>query len=109
MNEKIRDKIKGLIYGQAIGDALGLATEFMSIEEVNQFYPNGVQSYSDIIQDKHRIRWEKGDWTDDTDQILCIMDSIIKTKKVDSLDIASFFMNGLNLEEWVSVKTPIKC
>lgn len=30
--------------------------------------------YADqIIQDRHRCRWVKGAWTDDTDMMLCIM------------------------------------
>ena len=42
------DKIKGTIYGQAIGDALGLGTEGMTEEEISQKYPNGITHYSDI-------------------------------------------------------------
>ena len=38
----IIDKIKGTIYGQAIGDALGLATEGMAEEEISQKYPKGI-------------------------------------------------------------------
>jgi ADP-ribosylglycohydrolase len=66
---QLTDKIKGLLFGQAIGDALGLATEFMILHEVTLNYPNGIHSYSDIIQDKYRSRWKIGDWTDDTDQL----------------------------------------
>ena len=62
----IIDKIKGAIYGQAIGDALGLGTEDMDDEAMARKYPNGLTHYSDIFQDRHRRRWKKGDWTDDT-------------------------------------------
>lgn len=86
MNKK--DKILGLMFGQAIGDALGLGTEFMSKAEVKQFYPNGLSSYDQIIQDSHRKRWKVGDWTDDTDQMLCIAKAIIKDNDLLPLSVA---------------------
>lgn len=86
------DKIKGLIFGQAIGDALGLASEFMTKNEVKSFYPKGIHSYEDIIQDRHRSLWQKGAWTDDTDQMLCILDSIIENNEIIPVDIAKRFV-----------------
>lgn len=88
MNEKLVDKIKGVIFGQAIGDALGLGTEFMSKSLIRQYYPNGLTEYNQIIQDKHRSRWKNGEWTDDTDQMLCVLDSMLYTKSVNSYNIA---------------------
>lgn len=88
MNEILYNRIKGIFYGQAIGDALGLGTEFLSKDQVKEYYPNGLAHYSQIFQDKHRSRWEMGDWTDDTDQFICICNSIIKTGKVDELAFA---------------------
>jgi ADP-ribosylglycohydrolase len=88
MNTLLIDKIKGLVYGQAIGDAIGLGTGFLNKQQINQYYPNQLTDYQQIIQDKHRARWQKGDWTDDTDQMLCILDSILANQKVDYLDIA---------------------
>lgn len=77
--EVIIDKIKGIIYGQAIGDALGLATEFLTKKEaVNYYGVNGPEEYSQIINDFHRSRWAKGDWTDDTDQLLLILQMIVE-------------------------------
>ena len=36
------DKFKGVIFGQAIGDALGLGTEGMTTEDMAWKYPNGI-------------------------------------------------------------------
>lgn len=91
----ISNIIKGVFFGQAIGDALGLATEFMSKVEVQQHYPNGVNNYQDIIQDEHRVRWQAGDWTDDTDQWLCILESILEHNQIISTDIAIKFYNWM--------------
>ena len=92
--EQFLDKVKGTIYGQAIGDALGLGTEFMNDEEMAWKYPNGITHYSDIFQDSHRKRWKIGDWTDDTDMMLCIADAVIKDKRVYYTNIAR------NFKEW---------
>lgn len=69
----IHDRMLGCLYGQAIGDALGLGTEFLNKDDVLKHYPNGLSRYEDIIQDAHRRRWHKGAWTDDTDMMLCIL------------------------------------
>jgi ADP-ribosylglycohydrolase len=85
--------IKGVFYGQAIGDALGLGTEFMTKTQVNQVYPTGLKNYYEIIQDDHRKRWEIGDWTDDTDQFLCIVDAILENKEITELGFAKEIFN----------------
>lgn len=74
MNKSIKDKMSGCLYGQAIGDALGLGSEFMNKDEVSKNYPGGLKNYDQIIQDAHRRRWAKGAWTDDTDMMLCILE-----------------------------------
>jgi ADP-ribosylglycohydrolase len=69
-------------------DALGLGTEFLSQHEVEIYYPNRLENLTQIKRDSHRIRWEAGDWTDDTDQMLCIPDSLLAKGKVDISDVA---------------------
>lgn len=90
MTESIKDKMLGCLYGQAIGDALGLGSEFMSKDEVIQNYPDGLKTYSQIIQDDHRRRWDKGAWTDDTDMMLCILEGF-EGGKFDLHHVASNF------------------
>ena len=94
INENIKNKVKGVIFGQAIGDALGLGTEGMTDEDMAWKYPNGIRHYSDIFQDRHRKRWKIGDWTDDTDMMLCIANAVIKDKGVNYTSIAR------NFKEW---------
>ena len=88
--KNIPDKIFGCLYGQAIGDALGLGTEFMSKDEVIKNYPGGLKNYGQIIQDDHRRRWPKGAWTDDTDMMLCILEGV-EGGKFDLHQVASNF------------------
>jgi len=96
MRTGLLDRFKGCLYGQAIGDALGLGTEGMTDEDMMWKYPAGLQHYHQIFQDRHRKRWKVGDWTDDTDMMLCIADAIIKDKGVNIITIAQNFKNWAN-------------
>lgn len=82
--EEIKDRIAGCLWGQAIGDALGLGTEFMSRDEVLHNYPEGLSEYSQFGE-------EYGRWTDDTDMMLCIAKAIIADKNIKSLTVAHNF------------------
>ena len=92
---KTKDKIYGTIFGQAIGDALGLGTEFLSKTEVREKYPDGLKEYSQIIRDYHRAKFQPGSWSDDTDMMLCIANAIIEDKGINLHTIAR------NFKQWV--------
>lgn len=86
------NRILGCLYGQAIGDALGFASEAMTKEEMNNAYPTGITRYSDRIEDEKRKDWPEGFWTDDTEMLLLILDSIIENKTVNVVKIAKSFL-----------------
>lgn len=48
MEQRTIDRFRGCLYGQAIGDALGLGTEFMIDEDIAWKYPHGLQHYKQI-------------------------------------------------------------
>ncbi|MDE5806315.1 MAG: ADP-ribosylglycohydrolase family protein [Paramuribaculum sp.] len=118
---EIKNRMKGCLYGQAVGDALGLGSEFMSKEECKITYPDGLTQYGQIVQDAYRRRWPKGAWTDDTDMMLCVLrgfDGIeFNSLRVASnfkewfngnpLDIGSHTYNVLSMEDYT--ENPERC
>ncbi len=96
----LSDRIRGVIYGQAIGDALGLGAEGLLKSQVSEYYPSGLQRYSQIVRDRHRSCWVCGDWTDDTDMMLCILDSLLEYDRLNLWDIAIRFY------QWAAAGNP---
>lgn len=89
----LAERVFGTLFGQAVGDSLGLGTEFMSREDVLRHYPDGLRRYEQIIQDEHRRRWKPGAWTDDTEQMTMIRDSLLESGGLDVRDIGRRFLN----------------
>ena len=75
--EELVDKIRGIVWGAALGDAVGLSTEFMEKSEAKVKYPERLLSPARRYDDKHRQRWIQGNWTDDTDQLILLLDAIV--------------------------------
>ena len=76
------DRLLGCVYGQALGDAYGLSTEFQTRAQIESTYPDSAQliPFPDYVQTPHARRWKRGDWTDDTDQWLLVMDTLLEPK-----------------------------
>eukprot|EP00929_Paragymnodinium_shiwhaense_P008172 TRINITY_DN112116_c0_g1_i1.p1 TRINITY_DN112116_c0_g1~~TRINITY_DN112116_c0_g1_i1.p1 ORF type:complete len:435 (+),score=48.64 TRINITY_DN112116_c0_g1_i1:81-1307(+) len=91
--ELLADKVRGLVFGAALGDAAGLATEFLSKVEATGFYGQGCPDFAPgrpVYPDEHRIMWCPGDWTDDTDQQVLVVQSLLDTAgKADPRDFAA--------------------
>jgi ADP-ribosylglycohydrolase len=91
--EALRDRVRGAFLGAAIGDALGMPTEFLSRNEVYaKFgYVTGFESYRDKIIQRP---WEVGEWTDDLSQALRVALVLAEHKKLDERALAK------ELAEW---------
>ena len=69
----------GCAFGQALGDAFGLSTEFLSKQEIVAVYGVGADiPFPDFKRNPHNSRWAKGDWTDDFDQSLLAIEAIVE-------------------------------
>eukprot|EP00162_Nutomonas_longa_P010253 comp19805_c0_seq1/m.38289 comp19805_c0_seq1/g.38289 ORF comp19805_c0_seq1/g.38289 comp19805_c0_seq1/m.38289 type:complete len:383 (-) comp19805_c0_seq1:67-1215(-) len=87
----ITNIINGIIFGHALGDAIGLNTEFMDRAMCLNIYGSDrvTMNFAEKHKDQHRSRWLTGEWTDDTDQMICIMQSITHSGgEVNIRDIA---------------------
>ncbi len=66
------DRVRGSIYGAAVGDALGATVEFMPQAEIRRRY--GV--LKDIVGGGW-LNLQPGEWTDDTEMMLAVAEGII--------------------------------
>lgn len=80
----------GCLYGQAIGNALGLQSEFMSRDEVTSRYAPMLQYYNQDFPNGYGV-WED----DDTKQMLCILDEFVTSKTITLNGLAANLLNWL--------------
>ncbi|KAG9122387.1 hypothetical protein FRC07_001271 [Ceratobasidium sp. 392] len=103
----IESKVLGAVLGGAVGDAIGLFTEFLPRSHSIELYgPNPsftlqVPPPRDQVgmkQDRHRSMFPPSGWTDDTDQTLLILLSFLAGggTTIDALDFAK------RLKFWVT-------
>ncbi|MDE7412330.1 MAG: ADP-ribosylglycohydrolase family protein [Muribaculaceae bacterium] len=104
---ELKDKIKGALYGMALGDSLGLGTIYMTRREIKSYYPDGLTRHNQFIRDMHRSMYHPGEWTGNTEVILRILDPILADERIDLQHIAG------SLKRWydegpVDLATPYR-
>lgn len=85
--EIIIDKYKGALVGVAVADAFGAPFEFLSKDTVREQFGN----IKDLVGGGV-FKWAPGEFTDDTDQTLAIVDSLIEKDTYDPQNIADGFL-----------------
>jgi ADP-ribosylglycohydrolase len=85
------DRIKGCIFGQALGDAVGAYTEFRSRASIAKDYPRiDMFDFPPSKPVSFMKRDTKCDWTDDTDHLILLMESLTENNgKVDVYNFAA--------------------
>ncbi len=82
--ESLRDKFRGVLLGLAVGDAMGAPLEFQPARAPANYMTEMIGG-----------GWQQlapGEWTDDTQLALCIVDSLIAKSVFDPDDIARRFV-----------------
>ncbi|KAF2473009.1 ADP-ribosylglycohydrolase [Lindgomyces ingoldianus] len=77
VRQTVIDRVYGCIIGSALGDTIGLYTEFLPKHACETIYKERafrlVEPTTEWYPDSHRNRFEKCAWTDDTDQAILIL------------------------------------
>ena len=76
-------EIKSVVFGHAVGDALGFPVEFFTRQELEE------NPVVDMLKDE-KYNTPKGAWSDDTSMALCALDSL-STGKLDFDDVMQKF------------------
>ncbi len=104
----IHDKLIGTIFGSAIGDCVGLYTEFLSKDLACKSYPDRKFSLLEPVTpfryDSHRNKFTLQCWTDDTDHALLIVLAFLHTGD-GSIPCSTDFASRLHI--WV--KQGLRC
>jgi ADP-ribosylglycohydrolase len=72
----VHDKLLGTIFGSALGDCIGLYTEFLPATMANSTYPSRkftLDPPTPFRNDMHRDKFDQAAWTDDTDHALLLI------------------------------------
>ncbi|EAA29267.1 ADP-ribosylglycohydrolase [Neurospora crassa] len=109
----LADRVVGALIGSALGDAIGLYTEFLSAAESEKAYPHKRFVLSTVSSpnsqdqagptsfkvDHHRAPHTPGDWTDDTDHCLLILLSFLHTAKTPGPGVAPLKPVPISLDD----------
>lgn len=89
MEGRRAEQVRGCLFGGALGDALGLYTEMIGKDKAGEMWDRlGGLGFERWEERPHVMQFQRGDWTDDTDLAITIVDSMLAhTGRVDLLDL----------------------
>jgi ADP-ribosyl-[dinitrogen reductase] hydrolase len=98
MNTPI-DKFTGCILGAAIGDALGMPNEDLTLEERDLYYGGEIRDFTDPHKNTPCRFLKAGQYTDDTQLILAVSESLIESEGFDPDSISRKLIQWLDMRE----------
>lgn len=82
------DRSQGCIVGAAVGDALGMPIEFLGEMEIKKHYGR-IEKFETPLSSHPSKHLKAGQWTDDTQLLLLMTESLIENKGFEIYDFAS--------------------
>ena len=92
------DAVRAMIWGHAVGDALGVPVEFETREELGKNPVAEMRGYGSYDV-------PAGSWSDDTSMTLALMESLARVGHVDYTDIMKNFIRWMDEAEFTPTDT----
>lgn len=96
VKEKFADRVLGTLYGVAVGDALGMPTEFLSRQQVKDIY-GWVDEYHRTPSWHPLAHLPAGSITDDTEQSVAMAEMVINNKEFTTEDVVEALIKWAKL------------
>lgn len=88
----LEDRIRGMIWGQFVGDAATLGTHWIyDLDELGRAFPEGVQGFEEPRQKHFHFGKMPGDLTHYGDAALLLLESVAERRGFDAADFAERF------------------
>jgi ADP-ribosylglycohydrolase len=92
----MKNKLRDIIYGFAIGDALGVPVEFFNRLILERYPVTDMREFGTYNQ-------PKGSWSDDTSLTLCLLDAIsFKNRTINTKQVAKNMINWMDLSDFTA-------
>ncbi len=77
----VENRIRGVLIGTALGDAMGMPTEYWTQALIDEVFPEGVKKfYPTQMQDFFGRTMRAGEVTDDTVNTMLVLDTLVESK-----------------------------
>lgn len=100
-NLDLTDRLRGMIWGQLVGDAAALGTHWIyNISELMAAYPKGVEGFEESKEGHYHFGKKPGDLTHYGDAALVLLESVAEDGQFDQARFGRLFVERLNPETY---------
>lgn len=89
----IRDRFRGAIWGQFVGDAAALGAHWIyNLSELQRSYPSGIQGFEPPLEGHYHYGKNPGDQTHYGEAALILLESVAELRRFDPCDFGERFV-----------------
>lgn len=83
------DKVRGVLFGKALGDALGIPYESRSASAIKEMFKDNVGPFPLVQYKANFMPYRPGEWSDDAAQAVCIVNAYLRghDEGLDEIDV----------------------